>query len=99
MGTKFFIPDAAAEAESVYEGIRKFNIEQMGASLSARRIYSVRGTHESKRFTATVGQTFERLREPVIAILFDDSRKCYLICTPTRGVLRESSLSVGQRRN
>jgi hypothetical protein len=49
MGTKFFIPDAkdAAEAESVYEGIRKFHIEQMGASLSARRIYSVRGTHES----------------------------------------------------
>jgi hypothetical protein len=39
MGNKFFIPDAkdAAEAESVYEGIRKFHIEQMGASLSARR--------------------------------------------------------------
>ena len=45
MRTKFFIPDAkdAAEAESVYEGILKFHIEQMGASLGARRIYSVRG--------------------------------------------------------
>jgi hypothetical protein len=88
---KFFIPDAkdAAEAESVYEGIRKFNSEQIGASLSARRIYSVHGTHNSKRFTATVGQSFERLGEVVIAILLDEARKCYLICTPNRGVLRD----------
>jgi hypothetical protein len=88
---KFFIPDAKddAEAEGVYEGIRKFHTEQMGASLSARRIYSVNGTHDGKRFTASVGRTFERLGEMVIAILLDDSRKCYLICTPNRGVLRD----------
>jgi len=71
---KFFISEAkdAVEAESVYEGIRKFHTEQVGASLSARRMYSVHGTHNRKRFTATVGQTFERLHEPVIAILLDD---------------------------
>ena len=87
---KFFIPEAkdAAEAEAVYEGLRKFNAEQMSATLSARRIYSVRGTHNAKRFTATVGQSFERLQEPVIAILFDEGRKLYFICTPNRGVLR-----------
>jgi hypothetical protein len=88
---RFFIPEAkdAAEAERVYEGIRKFHTEEMGASLNARRIYSVHGTHNGKRFTATVGQPFERLREMVIAILLDDTRKCYLICTPNRGVLRD----------
>lgn len=88
---KFFIPKAkdAADAESVYEGIRKFNAEQMGASLSARRIYSVHGKHDGKPFAATVGETFERLGEPVIAILLDEGRKCYLICTPNRGVLRD----------
>jgi hypothetical protein len=60
---KFFIPKAKdAAAESVYEGIRKFNAEQMGASLSARRIYSVHGKHDGKRFTATVGETFEKTR-------------------------------------
>jgi hypothetical protein len=88
---KFFLPVAkdAAEAERVYEGIRKFHTEQMGASLSARRIYSLRGTHNGKRFTATVGQPFESLGEVVIAILLDETRQCYLICTPNRGVLRD----------
>jgi hypothetical protein len=87
---KFLIPEAkdVAQAQSVYEGIRKFNAEQMAASLSARRIYSVRGTHDGKRFTATVGQTFESLGELVIAILLDETRQCYLICTPNRGVVR-----------
>src|SRR2546429_3226226 len=87
---KFFIPEVkdAAEAERVYEGIRKFQTEQMQTSVSARRIYSLRGTHDGKRFTATVGQTFERLGEVVIAILLDERRKCYLICTPNRGAQR-----------
>lgn len=88
---KFFLPAAkdAAEAESAYEGIRKFNAEQMGATLSPRRIYSVSGVHDGKPFSATVGQTFERLGETVVAILLDTSRECYFICTPNRGVLRD----------
>lgn len=87
---KFFVPAAkdAAQAEEVYEGIRKFNAKEMGASLSPRRIYSIGGTHNSKRFVATVGEPFESLGEPVIAILLDTSRNCYFICTPNRGVLR-----------
>jgi hypothetical protein len=87
---KFFLPAAKdeAEAETLYEGIRKFNAEQMGATLSPRRIYSVDGRHDGKDFTATVGRPFERLGEPVIAILLDTTRNCYFICTPNRGVLR-----------
>jgi hypothetical protein len=69
--------------------MRKSHTQQMGASLSTRRIYSVHGKHDGKRFTATVGQPFERLGEVVIAILFDETRKCYLICTPNRGVLKD----------
>ena len=88
---KFFITDAkdAAQAEDVYQGIRKFHTQEMGAELSPRRIYKLAGTHDSKRFTATVGETFERLGEKVIAILLDAKRDCYLICTPNRGVLRD----------
>ncbi|HEV3036473.1 MAG TPA: hypothetical protein VHA33_01550 [Candidatus Angelobacter sp.] len=87
---KFFVFAAkdAAQAEEVYEGIRKFNAEQMGATLSPRRIYSVSGVHDGKPFTATVGQEFERLREVVVAILLDTSRDLYFICTPNRGVIR-----------
>jgi hypothetical protein len=87
---KFFVPEVenAAQAERVYEAIRKFHIEQLDASLSARRIYRVRGTHNGKRFAATVGEPFEVLREVVIAILLDEKRKCYLICTPNRGVIK-----------
>src|SRR5258707_9114019 len=87
---KFFLPAAndAAQAEQNYEGIRKFNADQMGAMLSPRRIYKVGGVHNGKRFEATVGHPFESLGEPVVAILLDTSRKCYFICTPNRGVLR-----------
>jgi len=85
---KFFTPEVdAAQAEKFYEGIRKFNAEGMGATLSPRRIYKVSGVHNGKRFEATVGKPFESLGEPVIAILLDTSRNCYFICTPNRGVL------------
>jgi hypothetical protein len=87
---KFFLPAAKdlVQAEQTYEGIRKFNAGQMGATLSPQRIYQVGGVHNGKRFEATVGKPFESLGEPVIAILLDTSRKCYFICTASRGVLR-----------
>jgi len=87
---KFFVPAAkdATQAEEVYEGICKFNSEQMWATISPRRIYRVTGVHDGKPFTATVGEQFERLRELVVAILLDTSRDVYLICTPNRGVIR-----------
>lgn len=87
---KFFVPAAngAEHAEKVYEGIRKFNSEQMGTTLSPRRIYRIAGVHDGKPFTATVGEQFERLREVVVAVLLDTKRNVYFICTPNRGVLR-----------
>ncbi len=87
---KFFVPGAkdAAQAEEIYEGIRKFNREQMQATLSPRRIHSVAGVHDGKAFTATVGEPFERLREVVVAILLDTSRSLFFICTPNRGAVR-----------
>jgi len=87
---KFFIPAAkdAAQEKEVYEGTRKFVSQQMGAKLSPRRIYRLEFVHEGKAYTATVGETFERLDERVIAILLDTVRDLYFICTPNRGVLR-----------
>lgn len=87
---KFFVPGAqdVAQAEEIYEGIRKFNGEQMEATLSPRRICRVAGVHDGKAFTATVGEPFERLREVVIAILLDTSRNLFFICTRNRGAVR-----------
>ena len=87
---KFFIPAASddAEAESDYEAIRKFNSEQMGATISPQRIYKLSGVHDGKIFTATIGEVFERLGEVVVAIILDTKRDCYLICTENRGVAR-----------
>lgn len=87
---KFFIPAAkdAAQAEEVYASIRKFNSEQMGATLSPRRIYRLSGVHNGKPFTATVGEPFESLRQVVVAILLDTSRDLFFICTADRGVIR-----------
>lgn len=50
---KFFIPgiDDEVNAEKMYGAICKFNTEQMGATLSPRRIYSVTGRHNGKDFT------------------------------------------------
>jgi len=88
---RFFIPEARdeAQAESVYEAIRKFNAKEMEATLSPRRIYRVYGVHDGKPFTATVGEPFERLGDVVIAILLDTSRNCYYVCTANRGVVRD----------
>lgn len=87
---KFFIPAAEnpSQAERVYDAVRRFNSEEMGAALSPQRIYRVSGAHDGKPFTATVGEEFERLREVVVAILLDTMRDCYLICTKNRGVAR-----------
>jgi hypothetical protein len=87
---KFFIPSAEdpTAAEKVYDAIVKFNCEQLKATISPKRIYKLDFAHEGRSFTATVGEVFPRLRETVVAILFDTTKKCYLICTAHRGVAR-----------
>jgi hypothetical protein len=87
---KFFIPatDDPVVADNVYRAIVRFNSEQMKATISPERIYKLDFAHEGRPYTATVGEVFPRLREPVVAILFDTTKKCYLICTANRGVAR-----------
>jgi hypothetical protein len=88
---KFFIPstDDPVVAEDVYKAIVKFHSEKMKATISPKRIYRIDFAHEGRPYTATVGETFLRLREVVVAILFDTRKKCFLICTPSRGVARD----------
>ena len=94
---KFFIP-AAKDKEtesSVYEGIKKHAKDIVGWDIEERRIYRIKYEHGGKRYVATVGETDERVREPVIAIL--ESTGTFLVCTPNQGVVRDMPVLVGKQ--
>jgi hypothetical protein len=93
---KFFLPhsDNDAQAEEVYGQI-KANItkETLNDAITERRIHSIRFVHDGVSYSATVGETFDRLGEPVIA-LFEGS--LYYLCTANRGVLRGGPYFIGR---
>jgi len=94
---RFFIPRAsdATQTEQVYQATRKFMGDQMGATLSDRRVCRIQGVHNGEEFKAEVGKRFESPGEDVIAILFDTKRNLYYVCTANRGVKRGMPYLVG----
>ena len=94
---RFFIPFAKDEDQerSVYDGIRKFLSQELGAVFTDRRVFSLRYHHDGKHYYAEVGKEHALNKEPVIAILYEDLRKLYHVCTPNRGVVRDMSILVG----
>ena len=94
---KFFIPAAKdkEQEEHVYDSIKNFLKKELGAIMSERRIYSLSYTHNGKRLYAEVGKKDEIEKDVVIAILYEDTRNLYHVCTPNRGVLRGMSILVG----
>lgn len=93
---KFFVPAArdAAEAESVFEAIQKFN----DAPRQARRIAALAWLHNGKQYSCEVGAEaptyYGTGAEPVVAIL--DCGQLFKICTSTRGVVRGEAILVGK---
>lgn len=94
---KFFIPFAKDkdQAVEVYQGIRQFLGEELGANFSDRRIRWLRYLDDGKEYEAEVAQSSPINGEPVIAILYEPGRQLYHVCTPTRGVARGISILVG----
>src|SRR5437870_10009344 len=94
---KFFIPFAKDQDQerNVYDGIRKFLSQELGAAFTDRKVFSLRYHHEGKSYYAEVGKEHSLNKEPVIAILYEDLRKLYHVCTPNRGVVRGMSILVG----
>ena len=94
---KFYIPNAEDEEQAmqIYDGIRKFLSEQLGADFSNRRVFRLCYRHEGKDYEAEVGRRISLNGELVIAILYEDLRRLYHVCTPNRGVLRGISILVG----
>jgi hypothetical protein len=92
---EFFVPDASTpeQAEDVWNATRKFAGEKMAREIGTRRIFRLRYIHNGKAMTAEVGQPEPLTGEPVLIIL--DSNP-YLVCTPSRGVLRGTPVPVGR---
>ncbi|MBD2504689.1 hypothetical protein [Anabaena azotica] len=95
---KFFIPGAnSLESEqNVYESIKLNLGKGRGVEFSERRIRMLKWRHDGKQYEAEVGEFTSFNNEPVIAILFDPQRKLYHVCTPNRGVLRDTSVLAGE---
>jgi hypothetical protein len=88
---KFFIPGAQTEeeTESTYEAIRWHN---RSCHPTSERIYKIRYRHYDKEWEETVGVKSERNKEIVIAI-FNCGEK-YIVCTGSRGVVRDVPILV-----
>lgn len=94
---KFFLPAATTDEmrDSAYQQIRAHLAKELGAELSLRRIQWLAYKHNGKNFAAEVGKEESGGEGVVIAILFDQIRSLYLICTPERGVVRGAPILVG----
>lgn len=95
---EFFIPavNSTCERDRVYEAIKRHLTDELGADFAARRIRTLHYTHNRKDYTAVVGQEESGGEGIVVAILFDQKRSLYLVCTPYRGVIKGSPIMVGE---
>jgi hypothetical protein len=105
--TRSFVPEVE-DPEHVWQATRTFAIETTGWSVTERRMFALEYVHNGWRYRAEVGQRESRTRdgvngrhalestgEPVLAILEAPESRCYLVCTPNRGVLRGAPILVG----
>ncbi len=63
---------------------------------SDRRVFSLEYRHDGEDHYAEVGKPNRVNGEHVIAILYEDLRQLYHVCTPNRGVVRGMSIPVGR---
>jgi len=91
---KFFIPHATTDdlTQQTYNAIKLFAKQTLGWNVSERRIFRIEYRHGGTYHTAEVGKINDTNGEEVIAILESNA---YLVCTPTRGVIRGMPILVG----
>jgi len=91
----FFVPSTKdeAEAEKVYDILRRKLAAQHRYEASPDRIYELEYEETGHRSVLTVGKSDFTLGEVVVAIFRADDR--YLVCTPNRGLLKGQPMVVG----
>lgn len=94
---KFFIPFAENPeiAEQVYGSVRAY-LAKVAFAPTDRKIYSVHYRHNGRPYVSTVGKTEAGEGEEVIAIFETfNPGPLYMICTPSRGVVRGDPILAG----
>lgn len=95
--SEFFLPPyepGDPAGEKALDGIIRWAEETTGWQVDRDvRIARLDYAHEGKMGVIEVGGSEPRTGEPVIAILASDT---YLVCTPSRGVLRGEPVLVGR---
>ncbi len=94
---KFFIPAAENEEQEqkVYQSIKEHITSGAPGTISERKIFSLSYKHDGTNYQAEVGIAEKPNGELVIAILYDETRDLYHVCTPNRGVVKGGSIMVG----
>ncbi len=83
----FYVPGAptAAEGESIYVGICRYNGKN--PSPQTDRVEGVRWRHEDHEHMAKVGRRLDGYKDGEIVIAILESSGDYLVCTQNNGVL------------
>jgi hypothetical protein len=94
----FFIPGAENEEErdEIYSDLNKRIREMYDVKLAEEKIYRLEFEKSGSTHVAEVGEKTDLNDEEVIAILYNQNRKVYYICTPSRGVDEGSPLMAGE---
>lgn len=90
---KLFIPEADTDDQAfrVLESIK----QHLSLPSIDHLFHQLAWIHDGKKYDAVVGNATNFNGELVIAIVYDQSRDLYHVCTPTRGVVRGDSIQVG----
>lgn len=93
----FFLPGSGddKQAEEAYANIKQNVAQITGRRLSDARYHTVSYEQNTRWLKATVGEMEPRSGEVVVAILATDDSDLFLVCTPTRGVVKGEPIIVG----
>lgn len=93
---KFFVPLAHGPSQQrrLYEDMRDFLSEELGALLADRKIFRLDYVHDGHEYRAEVGVRHPAGGDMVDAIFFDESTETYYVCTRRHGVVRGHPIPV-----
>ena len=85
----FFIPAAKDEnqKQAVYQAIKKSVTSFAPGIISARKIFSLSYMHDGTKYHVEVGKPAKPNGELVLAILYDETRDLYHVCTPHQSIM------------
>lgn len=91
---RFTVPRATTpeQAIQIYESARGFVEGQTGWATTQRRIAAIRYRHNGNEYLAQVGDS--DYSDGLVVSIFE-APNAFLVCTPTRGVIRGEPIIVG----